>query len=159
MCLVEHAEKQHKLSTTFASNNNNNKQTSSRSTPTTCSNSNANYNRNSITSYSTNNNSNNNIVVVDINTQQRQEQQQQKHHQSLHTECITPTFIAKYRRKCLLLLSLLLFHGCFSGLHSASAYNCTTNPCQNDGQCLDGQCICADGWQGPACQFCGGKVR
>lgn len=166
MCLVEHAGKQHKLSTTFATNNNNNnnKQTSSRSTPTTCSNSNANnYNKNSITSYSTNNNihNNNNIVVVDINTQQRQEQeqQQQKHHQSLHTECITPTFNAKYRRKCLLLLSLLLFHGCFSGLHSASAYNCTTNPCQNDGQCLDGQCICADGWQGPACQFCGGKVR
>lgn len=155
MCLVEHAEKQHTLSTTFATNNNN-KQTSSRTTPTTCSNSNANYNKNSISSYSTNNN----IVVVDINTQQRQEQQQeQKHHQSLHTECITPTFNAKYRRKCLFLLSLLLFHGCFSGLHSASAYNCTTNPCQNDGQCLDGQCICADGWQGPACQFCGGKVR
>lgn len=154
MCLVEHAEKKHKLSTTFATNN---KQISSRTTPATCSNSNVNYNKNSISSYSSSSN-NNNPIVVDINTQQRQ-QQQQKQHQSLHTESITPTFNAKYRRKCLLLLSLLLFHGCFSGLHSASAYNCTTNPCQNDGQCLDGQCICADGWQGPACQFCGGKVR
>ncbi|KAI8044430.1 hypothetical protein M5D96_000589 [Drosophila gunungcola] len=73
-----------------------------------------------------------------------------------------PTFNAKYRRKCLLLLTLLLFHGCFSGLHRASAFNCTAHGgrCQNDGQCQeDGQCLCADGWQGPECQFCGGKVR
>ncbi|KAH8291888.1 hypothetical protein KR054_001951 [Drosophila jambulina] len=74
----------------------------------------------------------------------------------------SPTFNAKYRRKCLLLLTLLLFHGCFSGLHRASAFNCTAHGgrCQNDGQCQeDGQCLCADGWQGPECQFCGGKVR
>ncbi|XP_017848030.1 attractin-like protein 1 isoform X2 [Drosophila busckii] len=100
---------------------------------------------------------NNNTSVVVINTQQQQEEQLQEQQQQ--EEHITPTFNTKYRRKCLLLLSLLLFHGCFSGLHSASAYNCTTNPCQNEGQCVEGQCICADGWQGPACQFCGGKVR
>lgn len=73
-----------------------------------------------------------------------------------------PIFNAKYRRKCLLLLLLLIFHGCFSELSRVSAFNCTVqgNHCQNEGQCQkDGQCLCADGWQGPECQFCGGKVR
>ncbi|XP_023034074.1 attractin-like protein 1 isoform X2 [Drosophila willistoni] len=96
-------------------------------------------------------------------SEEQQQQQQQNHHrQSLRCSTTTPTFNAKYRRKCLLLLALLLFHGCFSGLHRASAYNCTAhgNRCQNDGQCQeDGQCLCADGWQGPECQYCGGKVR
>lgn len=136
MCLAEHAENKHKLSTT----NTLKQQTTRSSSQAFC--------------------STTNTGVLDINTQHQQLQQQQQHqHQSLLCNSTTPTFNAKYRRKCLLLLSLLLFHGCFSGLHSASAYNCTTNPCQNDGQCLDGQCICAEGWQGPACQFCGGKVR
>ncbi|XP_037944617.1 attractin-like protein 1 [Teleopsis dalmanni] len=73
----------------------------------------------------------------------------------------TPTFNAKYRRKCLSLLVLLIFNGCFSNLRRTTAYNCTAHDghCQNDGQCQeDGQCLCADGWQGPDCQFCGGKV-
>lgn len=144
MCLVEHAENKHKLS---SANILTKQQTKQRSSSTTfCS-------------------TNNNTRIYDINTQQQQQQEEQQHPQQHHHQSLlcdsthTPTFNAKYRRKCLLLLSLLLFHGCFSGLHSASAYNCNTNPCQNDGQCLDGQCICADGWQGPACQFCGGKVR
>lgn len=73
-----------------------------------------------------------------------------------------PIFNAKYRRKCLLLLLLLIFHGCLSELSQVSAFNCTVqgSHCQNEGQCQkDGQCLCADGWQGPECQFCGGKVR
>jgi len=151
MCLVEHAGNKPKLLSTSTQN-----KQASRYLSTSCSNHKSNLSYNNIDcSYSNNSGV---VVVSDINTQQQQ-QQQQYQYQSLHCDSTTPTFNAKYRRKCFLLLSLLLFHGCFSGLHSASAYNCTTNPCQNEGQCLDGQCICADGWQGPACQFCGGKVR
>lgn len=75
----------------------------------------------------------------------------------------TATFNCKYRRKHILLLLLVLFHICSSFLTHVSAYNCTApgGHCQNDGKCKEdvGQCICADGWQGPECQFCGGKVR
>lgn len=44
---------------------------------------------------------------------------------------------------------------------SASAAKCseTENNCMNGGTCRNGTCICADGWQGDECQFCGGKVR
>lgn len=31
--------------------------------------------------------------------------------------------------------------------------------CMNGGVCVNGTCLCADGWQGDECQFCGGKVR
>ncbi|XP_017143549.1 attractin-like protein 1 [Drosophila miranda] len=144
MCLVEHAGDQQKQP----------------SSPVTS----------STTSFCSNRNRNNNPSpsITIVNSQQ---QQHHHHHQSLRsgaststptTTTTSPTFNAKYRRKCLLLLTLLLFHGCFSGLHRASAYNCTAHGsrCQNDGQCQeDGQCLCADGWQGPECQFCGGKVR
>lgn len=73
------------------------------------------------------------------------------------------TFNCKYRRKHILLFLLVFFHICSSFLTNVSAYNCTApgGRCQNDGKCKEdvGQCICADGWQGPECQFCGGKVR
>lgn len=72
-------------------------------------------------------------------------------------------FNSKYRRKYVLLLLLVLFHICSSSLTKVTAYNCTAagGRCQNNGRCQEdiGQCICADGWQGPECQFCGGKVR
>lgn len=72
------------------------------------------------------------------------------------------TFNCKYRRKHLLLLLLVAFHICSSFLANVAAYNCSLagGHCHNDGKCKDnGQCVCADGWQGPECQFCGGKVR
>ncbi|XP_023308777.2 attractin [Lucilia cuprina] len=79
------------------------------------------------------------------------------------TTATTATFNCKYRRKHILLLLLVLFHICSSFLTHVSAYNCSApgGHCQNDGKCKEdvGQCVCADGWQGPECQFCGGKVR
>lgn len=100
------------------------------------------------------------------------EQQQQKHgheqrslqqqQQPLSPACSSTrtSFNSKYRRKYLYLLILVLFHVCSSSLARVTAYNCTAaGGCQNNGSCKEGQCICADGWQGPECQFCGGKVR
>lgn len=98
------------------------------------------------------------------------EQQQQKHgheQRSLQQQPLSPacsstrtSFNSKYRRKYLYLLMLVLFHVCSSSLARVTAYNCTAaGGCQNNGSCKEGQCICADGWQGPECQFCGGKVR
>lgn len=41
-----------------------------------------------------------------------------------------------------------------------SSINCTTDAnCMNGGFCRNNACVCADGWQGSDCQFCGGKVR
>ncbi|KAI4474124.1 hypothetical protein M0802_015773 [Mischocyttarus mexicanus] len=34
--------------------------------------------------------------------------------------------------------------------------SCDTETCIN-GDCVNGTCFCREGWQGPACQFCGGK--
>ncbi|XP_046435096.1 attractin-like protein 1 isoform X1 [Neodiprion pinetum] len=35
---------------------------------------------------------------------------------------------------------------------------CSLDSCVN-GDCANGTCLCHEGWQGPACQYCGGKVR
>ncbi|KAL5284023.1 ATRN family protein [Megaselia abdita] len=41
-----------------------------------------------------------------------------------------------------------------------SSINCTTDAnCMNGGICRNNACVCAQGWQGSDCQFCGGKVR
>lgn len=70
-------------------------------------------------------------------------------------------FKSKYRRKssnivknvwCLVVISMCVV--------SIVCYNeCTDNSCGGNGKCMNGTCICYDGWQGPSCQFCGGKVR
>lgn len=31
--------------------------------------------------------------------------------------------------------------------------------CYSHGSCIDDTCSCFDGWQGPQCQFCGGKIK
>ncbi|KAF2894281.1 hypothetical protein ILUMI_11891, partial [Ignelater luminosus] len=33
-----------------------------------------------------------------------------------------------------------------------------SSSCSGNGICKNDTCICYDGWQGPECQFCGGKV-
>lgn len=92
--------------------------------------------------------------------EQRSLQQQQQQPLSPACSSTRTSFNSKYRRKYLYLLILVLFHVCSSSLARVTAYNCTAaGGCQNNGSCKEGQCICADGWQGPECQFCGGKVR
>lgn len=121
--------------------------------------------------------SNNMSRIKTIATTQYLQQQQQQQYNILTTTTTTAsvaaatsltataatTFNCKYRRKHILLLMLVLFHICSSFLTHVAAYNCSApgGHCQNDGKCKEdvGQCICADGWQGPECQFCGGKVR
>lgn len=65
-----------------------------------------------------------------------------------------------YRTKCsrfmILLCSIFIIL-----LNLLSNVNCKCNEvtCMNGGLCKNSTCICADGWQGSECQFCGGKVR
>uniref|UniRef100_A0A1B0BSW5 CUB domain-containing protein n=1 Tax=Glossina palpalis gambiensis TaxID=67801 RepID=A0A1B0BSW5_9MUSC len=89
-------------------------------------------------------------------------------HNSMSSQCgmqrgAFTLFNAKYRRKCLMLMFMMLVHAGFNDLTrvSGTGYNCTAHGgvCQNEGQCKEDTCLCADGWQGPECQFCGGKVR
>lgn len=43
---------------------------------------------------------------------------------------------------------------------AAVAQHCASDlSCQNGGACVNGTCVCREGWQGDECQFCGGKVR
>ncbi|XP_060527876.1 attractin-like protein 1 isoform X2 [Cylas formicarius] len=69
-------------------------------------------------------------------------------------------FKSKYRRKQLFwqLLCSLLVLMCVSQFVSSK---CIDDPvvCGGNGVCKNDTCVCYDGWQGPSCQFCGGKVR
>ncbi|KAJ8961064.1 hypothetical protein NQ314_005994 [Rhamnusium bicolor] len=68
-------------------------------------------------------------------------------------------FKSKYRRKVymwkLIISAVVIFGAC--SLVSAKCNNETT--CGGNGLCRNDTCVCYDGWQGPQCQFCGGKVR
>lgn len=66
-------------------------------------------------------------------------------------------FKSKYRRKqCnLLILSTVVILG---ALRLAKG-KCQEGNCGGNGICRNETCVCYDGWQGPQCQFCGGKVR
>ncbi|XP_046973176.1 attractin [Vanessa cardui] len=67
-------------------------------------------------------------------------------------------FKSKYRRKwswfspflCSVLIVLLFCHGV---LAKCSDHNCLNGVCKND------TCVCYEGWQGPQCQHCGGKIK
>lgn len=67
-------------------------------------------------------------------------------------------FKSKYRRKfswfspflCSVLIVLLFCDGVLS---RCSDHNCINGVCKND------TCVCYEGWQGPECQHCGGKVK
>lgn len=72
-------------------------------------------------------------------------------------------FNKKYRRKCipfsrfaLAIVSIAMLFFCID----VTIGKCTSDvSCMNDGVCVNGTCVCPDGWQGDECQFCGGKVR
>ncbi|EZA62765.1 hypothetical protein X777_07581 [Ooceraea biroi] len=50
-----------------------------------------------------------------------------------------------------------------SSSSSSSSLSLPTMDCDPDicinGECVNGTCVCREGWQGTHCQFCGGKVR
>ncbi|XP_050553889.1 attractin-like protein 1 isoform X2 [Spodoptera frugiperda] len=67
-------------------------------------------------------------------------------------------FKSKYRRKCswfspflCSVLIVLLF--CDGVLSKCGDHTCVNGVCKND------MCVCYEGWQGPECQYCGGKVN
>ncbi|KAF9407263.1 hypothetical protein HW555_012646 [Spodoptera exigua] len=67
-------------------------------------------------------------------------------------------FKSKYRRKCswfspflCSVLIVLLF--CDGVLSKCEDHTCVNGVCKND------MCVCYEGWQGPECQYCGGKVK
>lgn len=71
-------------------------------------------------------------------------------------------FKSKYRRKCCLawILSycVIVIFGCTCTQAEAKCHD--SSSCGGNGVCKnDTTCVCYDGWQGPQCQFCGGKVR
>ncbi|XP_061723238.1 attractin-like protein 1 [Cydia pomonella] len=67
-------------------------------------------------------------------------------------------FKSKYRRKfswfspflCSVLIVLLF---CNDALARCSNHNCINGDCKNE------TCVCREGWQGPECQYCGGKIN
>ncbi|XP_018573311.1 attractin isoform X3 [Anoplophora glabripennis] len=65
-------------------------------------------------------------------------------------------FKSKYRRKIYVLE--LVIGIIFSVSYIVSA-KCNDTSCGDNGVCKNETCVCYDGWQGPHCQFCGGKVR
>lgn len=70
-------------------------------------------------------------------------------------------FKSKYRRKLgdiwPLILCVLVLVVTVSTLAAAK---CTDSlNCGGNGVCKNETCVCYDGWQGPQCQFCGGKIR
>lgn len=68
-------------------------------------------------------------------------------------------FKSKYRRKflewqyiCCVIIVIL-------EIESLVNAKCADSNCGGNGICRNDTCVCYDGWQGPQCQFCGGKVR
>lgn len=68
-------------------------------------------------------------------------------------------FKSKYRRKysICLLLNIILFVS-FT-IEFVTGKCIEDSQCEGNGVCRNETCVCYDGWQGPQCQFCGGKVR
>lgn len=67
-------------------------------------------------------------------------------------------FKSKYRRKCAIGWLMV----CYTVVILSVIFEEVTAKCQDcsgNGACVNDTCDCFDGWQGPQCQFCGGKVR
>lgn len=66
---------------------------------------------------------------------------------------------AKFRRKWLLIVvAALLLHWAQCSFLSTSGTSCDDTQCLH-GLCFDGRCVCKPGWQGTACDQCGGRIR
>lgn len=63
------------------------------------------------------------------------------------------------QRKCIFILFvvLLILLVCCNNVVIGKCIGDST--CMNGGVCINGTCVCPDGWQGNDCEFCGGKVR
>ncbi|XP_045475580.1 attractin-like protein 1 isoform X2 [Harmonia axyridis] len=68
-------------------------------------------------------------------------------------------FKSKYRRKSFqwtfMCCAILVILEIADLVHA----KCQDTNCNGNGVCRNDTCVCYDGWQGPQCQFCGGKVR
>lgn len=70
-------------------------------------------------------------------------------------------FKSKYRRKFGLVVQITCSTAVVL-LASCSFVNakCTESTCSGNGVCKNNDtCVCFDGWQGPQCQYCAGKVK
>lgn len=73
-------------------------------------------------------------------------------------------FKSKYRRKRTTAVDLVVLQLLLTFVSAAMASvgtapdRCADVECGN-GVCQNGTCVCHDGWQGPQCQYCGGKVK
>lgn len=69
-------------------------------------------------------------------------------------------FKSKYRRKCAIGWFIVCYAAVFlSVVCEEVKAKCQDSSCGGNGLCKNDTCDCFDGWQGPQCQFCGGKVR
>ncbi|CAH0555288.1 unnamed protein product [Brassicogethes aeneus] len=69
-------------------------------------------------------------------------------------------FKSKYRRKCFkwdLVCFVIVVLGACTTLVRAKCHD--NSNCSGNGVCKNDTCVCYDGWQGPQCQHCGGKIR
>lgn len=72
---------------------------------------------------------------------------------------------SKYRRKAsarasavALVCTLLVLASAANAYSNLAEPSCDFDSCVN-GACVNDSCLCHEGWQGPACQYCGGKIR
>lgn len=69
-------------------------------------------------------------------------------------------FKSKYRRKFMIFWPIACYIVVFSNHFCGEVQaKCQDATCGGNGVCKNDTCVCYDGWQGPQCQFCGGKVR
>lgn len=70
-------------------------------------------------------------------------------------------FKSKYRRKDGTAIRIVCFLVliCMCAMPVLCYNECADVTCNGNGVCVNGTCVCNDGWQGTSCQFCGGKVR
>ncbi|KAL3268005.1 hypothetical protein HHI36_007138 [Cryptolaemus montrouzieri] len=69
------------------------------------------------------------------------------------------SFILKSKNRRNLYVSLTCCAIVILDIGSVVYGKCQDNNCGGNGVCKNNSCVCYDGWQGPQCQYCAGKVR